>query len=85
MGQARTVQQVDEIVHPVFVAVLRVDALPPSKGTACAGPTHHQVHTGLQMHLDARRLGVEKGPVLPLGHIKVAADQAVQVVERKRH
>lgn len=75
-------QQLLEGVGREFVRVFRVDALAGLKGAFAARPAQAQGAARLQVHFDARALGVVQGDMAPVPDLEIAGQQRVHVPQQ---
>ena len=68
--------------HRVFVRTFGVDAFAVFKVPDAPLPTHRQVGLCLQVHLDARLGCIEQRHMPPLAHIKISAQQPVDMAQQ---
>src|SRR5690606_36197105 len=80
-GPARFFEQFRQAFTSVFITVLGVDPFALTEAAAMSVPADQYVVPGLQVHLDPAVCRIEQGDMLPVTHIEIRAEDAVDVAK----
>jgi hypothetical protein len=77
--KSRLLEQVHKPLSRVLVTILGMHPLAFGKAPFAAAPSHRQIAPGFQVHLDPMLFAIEKSAMLPIPHIEIGLQQAVQM------